>query len=347
MDHIRTITLLAFSLVGMLVVALAQPTTPSELGWPHPNPNAGNTNLPPPCAVFANPMSLVVVTNTVTPFILDGGNGNFLITISPTKGTISGFSTVTGAGTYNENNGAATSDFFEYWASNSVTCIASNGVNISIGTLSNLSCGECFSIPPQNGGVVTGNIYFNTGFPNEEVCIYYTNATCNLATNCGMTDANGNVQFFVHFCPGTSNFCVQSLQVECTNMCYFTHVNVQGSGQGAGDYYFRAITQFVPTFQVTFTNTINGNLMLYAPSGDAGFDDGQGCFATMPVNYMFIENAFGHPYYFATNNPGNVCNSSSGFITGWYNTPCGASPSPTLVTWDGEVTITNCTPVCP
>lgn len=357
MDYIRAIVL--FLLMQLYVVA--QPTTPSELGWPHPIPQLGNTNPPPNCPEFANPASLVVVTDTVTSISLPGGNGVFAITVNPAAGTLSGLNPTTGAITYTAGN-TATMDSFTYCVSNSPSCMTCAVVQVNIKTLTQIACGACYEIPPVNGGIITGNIYFNTGIPNELVCIDYPIACSplTLATNCTITDANGNAKFFVNplaICPGIdTNYCIVELGTNCQGICYFTHVAIPTSGNPncfgtgvLGNYYLYSFTYYPGTspyigLVLTNSGSAGGDTYIQYYSTPQQIDP----YISNPNQYAAILDVNGCIQAAATNAvfTGIGC-ASSGAITGWTLDPVyGVAPLPTA-SFTGGTSFETCATNCP
>lgn len=364
MDDVRTIVLLIFATLLMAAVMdsplQAQPMTPSELGWPHPIPQLGNTNPPPACTVFANPLSLVVVTDTVTTVTLPGGNGTFLTNTLPMNGTLSGFNSTSGQVTYTAGNTAG-SDSFIYCVSNSPTCVVCATVGINLQTLAQITCGACYNSPPAAGGAVTGNIYFNTGVPFEQVCIDYTNTSCtSLSTNCNTTDATGTAKFIVHMCATSSNYCIVALSDQCVAVCYFTHALVFGSndpqldgGRADGDYYLQTISfnpGHPPTLTVTLTNSdardFGNVVMIYnnfvsevgCNTGNTGAQTGYGNIGNLGDSA---------DYYNFTNNPFGFNCANNGTITGVLQA-CDGNPQIPVIDFDGVNELTNsCVTICP
>lgn len=353
----------------MRTFCFAQPATPSELGWPHPIPQLGNTNPPPNCPAFAEPASLVVVTDTVTSITLPGGNGVFSISQNPANGTLSGLNPTTGTITYTAGN-TPTTDLFVYCVSNSPTCITCAPVNVTIQTLAQITCGNCYNTPPQNGGVTTGNIYFNVGESNEQVCIYYTNTTCTaLSTNCQISDDTGEVTFFVHMCATSSNYCIASLAT-ANYVCWPTKVTVSGAGKAVGYldpngvYYFQSIGSVTPPLNVILTNSNPAALgdvyMLY--NGSFGNIVPASCFnpnlpdskqtAMIADNFNATESVLTN-LVFVPLTPCLYPLGQDSQMVGWdYPANCTSPsayppPAPTSVTIQEINSLTTYTPICP
>lgn len=346
MRNIITCLLLTFCLH-----AGAQPLHISALPWAHFPPwQEGGGN---PCLMIApQPLAITVLTNSVSPFTLAGSSGTYLISTPPTNGYITNLNIVTGMVTYVETNSLATVDYFTYCTSNAPTCVMCAPAYINIVTPLQLTCGQCFNAPFLTGGVVTGDIFFNTGIADEQVCISYTNASCVNVTNCAQTDQYGNAKFFVHFCPGSSNYCIVQLAT-CQNLCYFNHVNVAGSGndypEGNGDYYLNSFSVTGGVLTEVLTNAAEGATFSYQSDGMAGGNP----FCCSTTNFInaycqIIANTSCLLYGSPTRVFNADCTSfgSNNTITGWVDM-CGNAPSPLLVTFDSVNSVQYCTTNCP
>lgn len=307
--------------------------------------------MTPPTNIY-----LTVLTNSINTFYLAGSVPTFVISSFPTNGYLTNLNGNSGQITYVETNGNALVDYFKYCTSNSTVCIKCADVDINIISLSQVNCGQCFNINNVNGGVITGNIYFNVGNSNQFVCIYYTNAACNgLQTNCAISDQYGNVKFFVHMCPGSSNYCIANIASGCTATEIFQHAAVAGmtppppSGfyDYNGDYYYNAAFSSSGFCQNGFYQLTNSmpqfgaeGLMWVIPGG---FNiNGNTAYVLISDN-NFNAGGFGDIVAYATNSP----NFNLGIVTGWIAGPAFSYTIPSAVAIDTYQFIQCCTTNCP